>query len=221
MRMHTGKLCQAAAGNINAQSIEYYIETAQSVRCFESDELSAFGLMLRAALIEGAARACTEEMDEEERLLLFSDAIKTLNFLTTFDFSQIVERQSRLEQIFSHDPSGIYLKMEERSRALYRKRLASIARRRHISETDAANMAIKLANGGKTPREKHVGFYILDKELDREKSPRRGKSISYAAVGCTGRCFHSALGYIRRTAFTFMDAFSHLFADLGDNTPIY
>jgi len=175
VRLHAGKLCEAAAGGINADSIEHYIEAAQSVRCFESCELSAFGLMLRAALIDGAARASTEEMDEEQRLVLLSDAVKTLNFLTTFDFSQIVERQSRLEQILSKDPSGVYLKMEDRSRALYRTRLAGIARRRHISETDAAEMAIDLANKGKTPRQRHVGFYILDRDIDKPRDSRRGK----------------------------------------------
>lgn len=175
VRIHTGKLCEAAAGHVDAAAIEVYIESAQTVRCFESAELSAFGLMLRAALIEGAARACTEEMDDAHRMLLLSDAIKTLNFLTTFDFSQIVERQSRLEQILAEDPAGVYSKMDERSRTLYRTRLAKIARSRNLSETEAAEQIINLAQKGVTPRERHVGHYILDLEIDKPRTSNRGK----------------------------------------------
>ena len=175
VRLHAGYLIGAAAGTIDAQAIEHYIEAAQKSRCFESCELSALGLMLRAALISGAARACTEEMSDTERELLFSDAVKTLNFLTTFDFSQIVERQSRIEQILSQDPAGIYSKMDERSRTLYRIRTAAIARRKRIAETDVAVTAINLARNGATPRQKHVGYYILDRELDRPRPAGRGK----------------------------------------------
>lgn len=175
VRLHTGKLCEAAAGHIDAEAIEQYIENAQLVRCFESSELSAFGLMLRAALIDGAARACTLQMDEAKRLLLLSDAIKTLNFLTTFDFSQIVERQSRLEQILSKDPANVYTKMDERSRSLYRERISQIAIKRKISEIDAAKQVIALAEKGVTPRERHVGHYILDNEIDKPYVSKRGK----------------------------------------------
>jgi cyclic beta-1,2-glucan synthetase len=175
VRLHAGSLCESAAGALDAQSMEYYIEAVQKNYCLESCELSAFSLMLRAALIDGASRACMDEMSDTERERLFSDAIKTLNFLTTFDFSQIVERQSRLEQILAQDPAGIYLKMDERSRAVYRTRLARIARHRRISETRAAEMALDLAKSGETKREQHVGFYILDRELDRPRPSGRGR----------------------------------------------
>jgi cyclic beta-1,2-glucan synthetase len=173
--IHAQSFCKIAAGNIDSSLIEYYINAAQEEKKFESVELSAFGLMLRAALIQGAARACSEEMTDNEAQLLLSDAVKTLNFLTTFDFSEIVEKQSCIEQILSKDPSGCYGKMDERSRAIYRKRLADIARKRKISESDAANMAVTLALKGKTEREQHVGYYIIDNELDKPIPRRRSK----------------------------------------------
>lgn len=175
VRIHAGSLCEAASGAIDSEAIEEYIVQAQKYRDFETDELYALALMLRAALISGAAKACTEKMDDEKRKLLLSDAVKTLNFLTTFDFSRIVERQSRLEQILSQDPSGVYKKMDESSRALYRKRTALIAKKRNISETEAASAAIELAKKGKTPRERHVGYYILERDLDKPNNSGRGK----------------------------------------------
>lgn len=175
VRLHAGKLCEAAAGSIDARAIEHYIESAQKIRPFESFELSVFGLMIRAALINGAAKACTDKMDDDVRLRLLSDAVKTLNFLTTFDFSQIVERQSCIEKILSEDPAGVYTKMDERSRALYRRRLAEIAIKRRVSEIDIAKKVIELAGKGKTPRERHVGYYILEKELESSRHTERGK----------------------------------------------
>ena len=172
---HAQRLCITRRGNIDAAGIEAYIEDAQKERDFESSELAAFELMLRAALIENAARACADDIAEAERELILSDAVKTLNFLTTFDFSGIVERQSRIEQIFSLDPAGVYGKMDERSREVYRKRLASIAKSRGMHEGDAARLAVELAKKGVTLRERHVGYYILENDLDRPKSRRRGK----------------------------------------------
>ncbi|HEX2938865.1 MAG TPA: hypothetical protein VHO66_08100, partial [Ruminiclostridium sp.] len=182
VRIHAGTLCGAAAGAIDAQIIEFYIESAQKIRSFESCELSAMGLMLRAALISGAAQACSENVTEAERLLLLSDAVKTLNFLNTFDFSQIVERQSRLESVLSRDPAGIYPKMDERTRALYRTHIAKMARRRGIAETQAARQILELAEKGKTERERHVGHYILDIEIDSPRSAKRGKLYLFLIV---------------------------------------
>lgn len=173
--IHAKCLCRTAAGELSAPVIEQYIEAVQTVRDFESCELSSFGLMLRAALIEGASRACTEKMDDAQRELLLSDAVKTLNFLTTFDFSEIIERQSKIEQILSKDPSGFYSKMDERSRALYRKKLAQIADKRKIGEADAAKRAVELAQNGKTEREKHVGYYIIENELDHKTKHGKGR----------------------------------------------
>lgn len=175
IKLHAEYICKSCAGSIDARAIEYYIEMSQKSRYFEISELSAIVLMLRITLIEGAARACSDKVSDNERKLLLSDAVKTLNFFSTFDFSQIVERQSRLEQILSQDPAGVYPKMEERSRDLYRRRTASIARRLGISEIDAAKTAIDLASHGETERQRHVGYYILEQNLDKPRKEGRGK----------------------------------------------
>lgn len=169
------KFCVCAAGRIDAAAISAFIKGAQKAYELESAELSNFAVMLRASLIGGAARACSANRQDEERERLLSDAVKTLNFLTTFDFSEIVESQSRLEQILLEDPCGCYGKMDERSRAVYRRRLSDIARKRRMSESEAAKLAVSLARKGKTARETHVGYYIFENELDRPKSGFRGR----------------------------------------------
>lgn len=172
--IHAKAFCESSAGGIDARTMELYIESAQKIRSFESGELSVMGLMLRSALICAAARACSKDIDDQKRAMLFSDAVKTLNFLNTFDFSQIVEKQSRIEKILSRDPAGVYTKMDERTRALYRSRIARLAEKRHMDEAKAAELAVKLACEGKTPRERHIGHYILDMNIDRPYSNTRG-----------------------------------------------
>ncbi|MDR3552865.1 MAG: hypothetical protein P4L75_07050, partial [Clostridia bacterium] len=181
---YTRRLCADAGGRIDAAAIETYIDGAQQTREFESSELSCFSLMLRAALIEGAAHACGSSAEEDKREQLFSDAIKTLNFLTTFDFSEIVENQSRIERLLEQDPSGCYKKMDERSRAVYRKRLAGFAKRRGITESEAAEIALRLAREGKTDRERHVGYYIVENALDRPRSRLRGRLYLLSLAVC-------------------------------------
>lgn len=172
--LHAVRLCGAASGSIDAASIEHYVIAAQRYYSFESGELEAFGLMIRAALIKGAAQACSEDTSAEVRERLLSDAVKTLNFLTTFDFSEIIERQSLIEQILSEDPAGIYPKMDERTRTMYRKYLSGIAQKKGVPEEQAAREAINAARLGNSPRSRHVGSYIVEHELVRRKPRKRG-----------------------------------------------
>lgn len=168
--------CEAASGQIDTDALTVFLSTLGQARELESAELAAFPLFLRAALIHRAAQVCTKPSREEPDETVLSDAVRTLHFLTTFDFSEIVEQQSRIERILNTDPAGIYPKMDERSRACYRARLAEIARKRGMSEGQAAEQVVALAKSGDSPRTRHVGYYILEQELDCPRSHTRGKA---------------------------------------------
>ncbi len=169
------RFCETARGHIDTEAISVFFDGLNETREMETAEFSTFPLFLRAALIHQAA--LTGKGGEEASETAVSDAVRTLNFLTTFDFSEIVEKQSRIERILADDPAGVYPKMDERSRAIYRERLAAIAERRGMSESEAARLAVLLAEKGDTPRTRHVGHYILERELDRPS--RRGRKDVY------------------------------------------
>lgn len=173
--LHAKMLCETADGEVTQGAIELYLDTVQSQRELESEELIAFELMLRTAVIDIDAGVCRQSVSDDERRRAFSDSVKTLSFLNTFDFSEIIEKESRIENILSNDPSEVYSKMDERSRAVYRSRISKIAKIRGISESDAANEAVELAKHGETPRERHVGEYIIDTQLGAEQSNMRGQ----------------------------------------------
>lgn len=170
------RFCAAVKTEVGAQSIAAYLSALSEVRELESAELAAFPLLLRAALIARAADALQGGGEETA----VATAVRALVFLTTFDFSEILERQSAAERILSQDPAGAYPHMDERSRALYRERLAVIARRRGISESEAARRAVALAQNGETPRARHVGVYIVEQDLERTRPHARGRA--YLAV---------------------------------------
>ncbi|ADU26013.1 GH36-type glycosyl hydrolase domain-containing protein [Ethanoligenens harbinense] len=173
---YAARFCEAAGGRIDTASITAFLSALDQARELESVELAAFPLFLRAALIHRAAEACTRVSQTEADETAVSDAVRTLHFLTTFDFSEIVEQLSRIERILSTDPAGVYPKMDERSRACYRTRLAEIARKRGMPEGQAAELAVSLAQNGASARTRHVGYYILEQELDRPRRHRRGKA---------------------------------------------
>lgn len=173
--LHAKMLCETADGEVTPDAIELYIDTVQNERELESDELIAFELMLRAAVIDIAAGVCQKSVADDERRRVFASSVKTLSFLNTFDFSEIIEKKSRIENILNTDPSGIYPTMDERSRAVYRARISKIAKSCGISESEAAARAVELAKHGKTQRERHVGEYILETQLGKEHSKTKGR----------------------------------------------
>lgn len=173
--LHAENFCKAAIGTITCETIEYYIEEAQKIRPFDTCELCAINLFLRATLIGEAALACRSSISDDQRRKLFSDAIKTLGFLNTFDFCEIIEHQSIIEKILSEDPSKIYLNMDEKTRSYYRHRVELIAKKSNISEVAVAKKAIELAKSGKTAKQQHVGFYLINQNLNIKKNSARGK----------------------------------------------
>ncbi|MFT8888364.1 MAG: glucoamylase family protein [Ethanoligenens sp.] len=172
---YAARFCEAASGQIDTTAITVFLTTLGETRELESAELAAFPLFLRTALIHRAAQTCSKSDKDEADETILSDAVRTLHFLTTFDFSEIVEQQSSIERILNTDPAGIYPQMDERSRACYRARLAKIARKRGMPEGKVAELAISLAQSGDSPRTRHVGYYILEQELDRPRPHTRGK----------------------------------------------
>ena len=88
------------------------------------------------------------------------------------DWRTFVETMSVVEQTLREDPAGVYGKMDFATRDQYRHVVEKIAKSSTLSENEVARIAIRLAgehtgreNGD--DRENHVGFYLIDKGLDR------------------------------------------------------
>lgn len=112
------------------------LETAQQHRPLTVPELDQLSLCLRAALISLATEACSQKGEEAVRSL--SRAVKGLRTAADTDFARLAERHSIVERILAEDPSGIYPRMDESSRADYRRRVGELAMDTEKSEASVA-----------------------------------------------------------------------------------
>ncbi len=101
-----------------------------------------------------------------------SNSFGSLRFLGAMDWHEFVETMSVADQILGEDPGGFYRKMDFTTRDRYRYVIEEIARESGLSETEVARKAILLsqegaAERGGCDRAAHVGYYLVDKGLDR------------------------------------------------------
>jgi len=128
-------------------------------------------LALRLALIEGAILSARIN-DPAEQVKLLSGAVTGLRAMPDMDFAAVLEQVSPLERCLRRDPAGVYPRMEEGSRAVYRHLLAERARRRGRGAEEEAQALLERAMGASGP-ERHVGTALLE----RAYHPKRGTAL--------------------------------------------
>lgn len=121
-------------------------------------ELELLPLFLRAALLHTARLGC--EGEGEPAVQLLSRAVLTLRALQDWDFDALLESLSPVEQLLRQDPAGVYPRMDEATRFRYRRLTAQAARQAGVTEQAAAETALRQAQAGETPRERHVGAWL-------------------------------------------------------------
>lgn len=96
------------------------------------------------------------------------NSISSFRLLTSMDWRKFVEDKSIVEQTLRTDPVGVYAGMDFVTRDRYRQYVEGVSRRSGLSEEEVARAAIDLAKqamdrDGKTARNAHVGYYLIDK----------------------------------------------------------
>ncbi|MBN1496803.1 MAG: cyclic beta 1-2 glucan synthetase, partial [Spirochaetes bacterium] len=111
-----------------------------------------------------------------------SNSFGSLRFLSAMDWHEFVETMSVVDQTLAEDPGGSYREMDFTTRDRYRHVIEEIAKSSGLSEAEVARKSILLsqegaAEKGSDDRAAHVGYYLIDKGLERlERSA--GVSIS-------------------------------------------
>ncbi len=116
-----------------------------------------------------------ESQDQATDQVSIGNSITSLRNLGETDWKPFIEKQSVTEKELKKDPSGIYGQMDFRTRDVYRHAVEKLSRRSRIKEEDIAAEAIKLAIGRMSrkntdPREKHVGYFLVDEGLPELES---------------------------------------------------
>ncbi|NLO47131.1 MAG: hypothetical protein GX111_02230 [Clostridiales bacterium] len=114
-------------------------------------------------------RASEAKARHEEMTLKVATVFSSLRLLSSLDVSLTLEDVSRVERTLIKDPAGVYIQMEQESRAMYRRDLARLARTKGISENDAASAILKLSENSEG-KKAHVGHYIYEEPLGTKPS---------------------------------------------------
>ncbi|MDD5712846.1 MAG: hypothetical protein PHY31_08860, partial [Smithellaceae bacterium] len=114
----------------------------------------------------------SENRQQAADQLSISNSIGSLRFLGAMDWRKFVETMSAVEQTLCEDPAGVYRGMDFATRDQYRHVVEKVAKSSALNENEVARIAIELAGKGEgrgvgDDRERHVGFYLMDKGLAR------------------------------------------------------
>ena len=120
-------------GAVTLSSAEAYFAGFRRVNALTLGELALLGASLRAGLAELIASEFSSRAPDVRRV---SAAIESLRALSTADMTSLVECADAAGAILSRDPAGAYAGMDERTRAGYRRRLARLAARADMSESE-------------------------------------------------------------------------------------
>jgi cyclic beta-1,2-glucan synthetase len=154
----TGWLANAP-GVIDNDVLLPFAETLRETQALNIDELWAFAPMLKFCIVE---RLCANL--ESERLV--AGCVRTLWALEAISWKAFVETASRAEAALKQDPARVYARMDLATRDRYRLELNRMASRANVTEEDAANVVLQLAelardSGNPDPRTLHVGYYLV------------------------------------------------------------
>ncbi len=167
-------LLASGDGEAGGERIERFLRSFQSRLPLTSRELGLFPAAVRLVLLRSLAELAAEREPSERRArVLFT----TLRQISALELGELLERADPVDRLLRQDPAGVYPSMDEVSRQLYRRRIAALAARAGIPETEAAQRALSLAAAGASARKRHVGYYLFDSPLGRR--PRLPSGIGY------------------------------------------
>ncbi len=106
------------------------------------------------------------------------NSIGTLRFIGSSDWRKFVEALSKVEQTLREDITGTYPLSDFTTRDRYRHVIETIAKGSLLSETQIAEKTIELTkrpnlSDNEYDRQKHVGYYLIDKGFDQLKEAVR------------------------------------------------
>ena len=165
---------------LDIEQIKNFLQVFQDTTPLNTGELWALPLMLRLAVLESLAKALADATQREwtatpkpqilkaaetpapaEPGEIVANSILDLRLLATQDWKSFFESTSTLEKTLRMDPAGLYAQMDFETRNRYRRVIEELAQDSTASELEIARQAIQLAEEATTPREQHVGYYLI------------------------------------------------------------
>jgi len=108
-----------------------------------------------------------EHFDIAVRKVSIGNSITSIKKIQRINFLEIFEKINGVEEILKQDPSGVYEKMDDKTKEYYRNKIKEMAKKTKISEIYIAKKALELANKVEgTVKQSHIGYYLIDKGMN-------------------------------------------------------
>lgn len=164
-------LLSAADCLVTEDSAQIFLEGFQSVSVLPRKELCLFPAALRAALLIRLGKLCEElkrTSSPEDFAADMAAVFTSLRLISELDMQPLLERVDMAEKALMADPAGIYPRMDDQSRALYRERLSAAAKRSALEEHSMANHILKQCRQAQGEA-RHVGWHLFSDPAERSK----------------------------------------------------
>lgn len=123
-----------------------------------------------------------EHFDIAVRKVSIGNSITSIKKIQRINFLEIFEKVNGVEELLKQDPSGVYNKMDYKTKEYYRNKIKEISKRTKVSELYITKKILELANqnesgqdvaiqdekqnevnkNGIPKKESHIGYYLID-----------------------------------------------------------
>lgn len=108
-----------------------------------------------------------EHFDIAVRKVSIGNGIMSLKRISRINFLEIFEKINGVEEILKQDPSGVYEKMDYKTKEYYRNIIKKVSKKTKISEIYISRKLIYLANRqSNSEKQKHIGYYLFGKNIN-------------------------------------------------------
>jgi cyclic beta-1,2-glucan synthetase len=148
----------AAIDFFSEEGLAAFVEGFQDLELIEMSEIWALKPALQTVLLQRIldAMLCASPV---------ATLITSLRHVGECAWKELFERVSVVHAILARDPAGCYSRMDYVSRDQYRNVITDVARRSDRAESEVAEDAVGLAAGAGSERQRHIGYWLVDKGL--------------------------------------------------------
>ena len=174
------ELARAGRGAVDCGAAREFFLGFQRRSPLSLAELDVLPDALRAALVWLLAEEFSGGSPDAEAV---AAAVTSLREAASGGFDELAEGCDLCAMELGRDAAGVYARMDARSRALYRRALARLARREGMEELDCARRVLELAGAhAGDPKRGHVGWWLLCEPMGRPVRERTGRAACALAL---------------------------------------
>ena len=123
-----------------------------------------------------------EHFDIAVRKVSIGNSITSIKRIQRINFLEIFEKINGVEELLKKDPSGVYERMDNKTKEYYRNKIKEISKKTKISEIYITKKLLEIANKNEEKGKKsHIGYYLIDEginELYKSLKYKRRNSLT-------------------------------------------